>query len=636
MPNVYRPPQPTASMITSPVRLKALNEAKAGIALEIMRAAIQPPRLPPGMTEFCKIKSSVDYSNSTHPQLHAERSRPLLVPALGAMCLELRKLVNMCDLAFRLTPHDHPELASCSKFKEFVVPVQGHGGFLEQARCCYKPPWGTSEDNSLEELDLTEALRAISAEVCGYELSDDAYGRRGDVARLEWEAKRRFVACMQQTVAAINYMVNNNVFGPPQQNGFVVVDSLEDVHSRMVAFCSTLSQEDLIKFQDMLISRAVTLKSAMSSAQILKNRVKTYIEERRSSDVCLLPGLASDLLGLVAQHMDTTTAKNALMTCKALGCSEVKCRLPHFHVRTVVGSFPHHRTTSRDRAAIRDGNSRCVIRNFVVAHKTVRLWVDLVENRLRPVALKKKPRTDGLSNIEHDFSDDEYDDPPEAKSKRGPFLEPPAEPADRHRHWLQNEKKYREAWEEADGPSEKLERHTVCQRIKDSTYFSTAPTMTAHVVYADTLQLVEGESCTGGLVPSARLAKNDMAFRRTEKYNDPMPACAAFHIPSLSSAHGNRLFRLKVSIVGTLKQRAGSKGCAPTPSSAIYTTCMYTEPFEVVSRFAVAKGASKRKTLEQARADRQVRYPKKQRPAEPQRGVYHTAQGSPPSPEPAA
>jgi hypothetical protein len=63
---------------------------------------------------------------------------------------------------------------------------------------------------------------------------------------------------------------------------------------------------------------------------------------------------------------------------------------------------------------------------------------------------------------------------------------------------------------------------------------------------------------------------------------------------------------------------------------------MYTEPFEVVSRFAVAKGASKRKTLEQARADRQVRYPKKQRPAEPQRGVYHTAQGSPPSPEPAA
>jgi hypothetical protein len=634
MPNVYRPPQPTASMITSPTRLKALNEAKAGIALEVMRAALDPPYLPQGMTPFCKIKSPKgDYP---HPPVVTDRNRHLMVPPLTTACLELRKLVRVCDLAFRLTPHDHPELASCSKFKEFVVPLGGHGGFLEQARCCYKPQWGYSANDNLEEVDLSEALRAISAEVCGYELADNAYGRRGDVARLEWDAKRRYLGSLHQTVAAVNYMVNNNVFGPPGQNGCVVVDSIEDVHTKIAAFASALSQENVVKFQDMLISRAVALKSATTLAQLLKGRVGNYLAERRSCGVCLLTNLPHEMLGLIAQHMNTTTAKNALVTCKTLGCPEVRRRLPHFRVRTVLGSFPHHRTTSRDRATIREGSSKCVIRNFVVAHKTVRVWVDLVEDRLRPVPLKKKPRTDGLSNLDYDFSDDEYEDPPEAKNKRGAFVEPAKEDTKRHLHWLQNEKKHREAWEEADGPVEKPDRHTVCQRINDSKFFATAPTMTAHVVYADTLQLVEGESCSGGLVPSARLAKNDMTFRRTEKWTDPMPAFTAFHIPSLSSAHGNRLFRLKISIVGTLKPRAGASGCASTPSSAVYTTSMYTEPFEVVSRFAVAKGASKRKTLEQARADRQVRYPKKQKPAEPQRGVYHTTQGGPPSPDPTA
>ena len=98
-----------------------------------------------------------------------------------------------------------------------------------------------------------------------------------------------------------------------------------------------------------------------------------------------------------------------------------KHALHPWHVPAPPGDQP------RPRGA-RQGKKKAVVRDFIVARQAVRLYVDFVEPQLRKTPLVKKPRKDGLSNLERDLSDDEYEDPPEAKSQARPQSSRPSTP----------------------------------------------------------------------------------------------------------------------------------------------------------------------------------------------------------------
>lgn len=288
----------------------------------------------------------------------------------------------------------------------------------------------------------------------------------------------------------------------------------------------------------------------------------------------------------------------ALMrTCKAFSGRQVlRSRLPSLRIRPVLGAFPHHLAHSIDRQVAATGRKTRVQRCFVISRQAVRLYVDfgLVQRRSTP--LKKKQRSDGLCNRDHDFSDDEFEDPPDARVKRAPTRRrnpyPPLpqgahpEMLDLRAKFERGETRRRAQWEDLEGPSEKLERHTFFLRQRYTDYFTSSLNCSVALVYADTHEDVPCERFKGAIQPSNQLARDNLTFcQQTHKEFKELPAVAKFHIPHLSADHDGRLFKLRITGNGKVVNTKNTKALV-----------VFSQPFEVVSKLDVIKQAEKRRT----------------------------------------
>jgi hypothetical protein len=299
-----------------------------------------------------------------------------------------------------------------------------------------------------------------------------------------------------------------------------------------------------------------------------------------------------------------------MKTCDAFHkCEQIGLRVPHMHIRLIPGEFPHFFESSYDRDLLIQNQKQRVHRNFVVKKKKVNLWIDFVEHRRRDKPLKKKPRSDGLDNTNHDFSDDEYEEEPESPQRNRPVVED----LDTSTVWgkAQHAKatKKQQDWDIAEGPREKVDRSVYNQRVPYRTYFMQPLDISTELVFDDTLEPVQTEEFPEGVQHSNKVVREGGTFRQPNSRftrSHEMPAQTKLHVPLLSSEHGGRRFRLLLT--GTGMSRSGEEVCLKT----------YSEPFEVVSDIGTVKRASKRRTAEERSAYARERELKKHRAAQPQ------------------
>lgn len=543
------------------------------------------------------------------------------IPQRRRVLEELNRLAALCDGIFRLAKR--PMTGSFAEY-ERVLPsyptshvltgVEPRSKFFAEACMCWRPADADDSADAADDSDDSDCLVPVELFV-GKVVPLDAYGACGDVYRLVYEAtasarnadsltraleeRMKTVVFMggapesfEQALSALNYYASNSSgpFAPSGPTAATDPVFLQRMEARWVSICSLHSIENQ-----------------------LRARVRIHLQRRAASTVSFLQDAPDDVIAHISRFMDVGMVPNGdpmnrvdvpkltacmlMQTCRRFAGQEaLKLRLPHLRLRSVPGAFPHHRTTSRDRAELSRGTNRAVVRDFVLARKVVRICVDFAVPKRRPAPLKKLERSDGMSNLDHDFSDDEYEAPPEAKSRRGPQPAPNHFPEGTELHGLhiQKEARVRGAWEKLDGPEERVDRFDRMLRVPHYDFFQAPLTLEPELVYADTHEKVES-MYTNGLLFSSDLNKTGGLFGQPSKMQFPydFPAQAKFHVPCLSQENGNRLFKLRITGRGTLVARRGG---------GAFTQVLLSAPFEVVSKVDVVKVAGRRKTLEEARA----------------------------------
>ena len=514
-----------------------------------------------------------------------------------------------CDRRFRAmnitAANQHPPNELCQEGRPPVRTTQ-----FEYACGTYRRPpqadghGDAAGDNAQQDTNFNIDIDVFLRQMDGYALPDDAYGTTGDVLRLAHEVRQQHKTALAMTIAIINEMRDKRAFGP-----MGIVCSEEDARSRIDTLMNTMYVDNSkARIKHRLEARWIALRCARSSWNLLTNRVSRHIQKRVERNDQFLSDMDDDIVEVVSRFMDTVSDANALMlTCKRFSQSkELMLKLPNLRIRRILGSFPHYREVSRDRATLLRGVKKQEVREFVVNRRVIHLLVDFSITQRRKVPLKKKERKDGLSNIERDLSDDEYEDPPDAREKRAPARRqnphiPPTLSAVHNQDHVYNrfersENQRRERWERLEGPGEPIDRYTVQHRIPYSAYFVDPLVCSVELVYADTHEPVPSPDYKGGIVPSNTLSRDNLTFRQPRHaYFSNLPAQAKFHIQELSAAHDNRLFKLKVTGRGRLNAAHGG---------GEKELVVFTAPFEVNSRESVVKAGRQRRTAEEVAQQR--------------------------------
>jgi len=291
-----------------------------------------------------------------------------------------------------------------------------------------------------------------------------------------------------------------------------------------------------------------------------------------SCSVLMAEGAAShrlafieDILECVALHLDVTSAVNLLKTDKYMSKrQEIRYAVPHPHIRSIVGIFPHQRGVSLDRNDLIKGIKRRKHRNFVLKRTAVRIYIDFGTWASRPLSLK---------------------------SFHGPLH--PTEAQWVNQVALDRLKKTRAKWEAMEGPSESFENEIYFKREPYTRFFTEPLQYKLELVYAETCHRVSCDTFENALDMSSSLLRNDGIFSQpspkprgyfAQCAQELPPAYAKVHVPHLSSEHENQLFRIRVVGSGFLR---GDN--SPVQLSSL------SEPFECVSKPAVIQKACTRK-----------------------------------------
>lgn len=373
-----------------------------------------------------------------------------------------------------------------------------------------------------------------------------------------------------------------------------------------------------------LVERASALKRAHELFARLRNLANQQIAERRKKPSLLL-AMEDDCFEVMSRYLDPKSAIAMMKSCKTFRDSKaLAMRIPHMHIRMVTGNFPHAVSSSFDRDELNANRKRLVTRNFVVKKRAVFLYVDFVLPTFRETPLKKKPRSDGLDNLTHDFSDDEFEEEPESPNRSRPVVGEHNLRTDYGARMHKLETKRQKDWDDAEGPREKVDRWMFNKRISQEIYFELPLDMTVQLVFADTLEPATSPEFPDGINPSNRYVANGNRFRKPYRiFEREMPGQCKFHVPLLTSEHAGRRFRIKLT--GRTNRRKNSEAV---------TLVTYSEPFEVVSDLATIGRAAKRKTKSETSERARERENKKHRAAAARRAAQ-PAQPPQPAPQPA-
>lgn len=528
----------------------------------------------------------------------------------GDVCMrlseDLERLGGLCDRFYRTAKHSTTPWAPA--FGQAGAPVVRSSFFDEACATYVCPPRPAAEgdyDPEGEGLGDFDFL-AFTEEALGKHVEANAYGVAGDIIKLRFEAIRLMQATNRLSHELIEQVVKAGIFGDaPNQRR---VDFIHNVIEGINAMMSSMSMTDRNAFQQRLEARLVALRAARSTEELLHTRVRLHVEARAqrrvddtAGDLPWLDTQSEDVLTHISRYLSVQPAVALLATCSSFSRQQAfRKRLPHLRIRQVLGCFPHQRRICRDRAAIAAGQTgwqaRARPRDFVVARHAVRLYVDFVVPSLRPKPLTKLPRKDGLDNTAHDFSDDEFEEPPEKKERRGPQPTLTGYPLQSplHQKHVRKELRLRKAWEDAEGPEEPYDRYEVLRRVGHHYYFDKPMELEVCLVFADTHEEVQDGMYNNGLIESNALARDGGKFSAPLRYiPHHMPAQAKFHVPHLTAENDNRLFKLRVTGRATLP---ASRGGWPVVQT------LYTPAFEVVSASCVVDAASKRKTADERKA----------------------------------
>jgi hypothetical protein len=322
------------------------------------------------------------------------------------------------------------------------------------------------------------------------------------------------------------------------------------------------NQNTFAAFCQFLRCRYKEVESARSNFELLHSRIDAHLAKRAASSQCWLTDIPHDAMQMVVQQLSATSSHIALLaSCKTFSTSKlIQEKLPHLSIRRVLGSFPHANVP----VAV-GGESTLVSRDFVIARNVIKLYVDFCT-------------IDAIKNL-----------PASAASNPDALLAPQQQPNPFREgtfHWQKFEDISRarcQKWEQLKGPPETAVAQDVYKRrVSYEHYFDKPLSLKAVLVYADDLTVV-GES---SVQVSAAVLKSNGFFQQTRHRGCAhLPACAKFHVTALSSRHGNRLFRLKVTGTGSLLESRGGGS---------KTLVAFSDQFETDSRGCVVQSARKR------------------------------------------
>ena len=593
MPNTYRPPQPhdlsygvlpagPAFGLPCSQMAQRREHALRSFCLELLERARRE-----AWTSWACVVQQTEALRSAHAN---EVTMPEPV-----MWSELQTLVGLCDRKFRTSfmeasqwPHKWP--------REGAPAVQT--SFFGEACASFVPALGEGLlpdiESQTDEVVFHQQFLKFTEAACGKQIDQNAYGKAGDVIKLQREAMRA-----NSNAIRLSDEVVNELFRLSPLSARSIVLEYDSLYTQVEHFArdSRSSSSDAQGFQQRIEGRALSLKSARSSASLLRARVEVHLTQRALRDEHFLELLEDDPMLNIVRFLPHGSALALMFTCKQFHKAEwLREKLPHLRLRQAVGTFPHHRVISFDRADLAQHRKRALMRNFVVSCKAVNLYIDFVVPTMRSAPLKKKPRTDGLDNRDHDFTDDEYDEPPESKRMRRPMPRQcnHAEGTVWYQRHMRIEKARCAAWDLADGPEEPVDRYQYMRRLDYRSYFNAPLVLTTQLVYADTHDPVPCIRSKSALDLSNKMVRDHGEFTQPAKYVDDIaPAHAKFHIRHLTLDHANRLFKLRIDARGTLLHTRGG---------GVARWTQFTEPFEVVSGHSVVKAASKRRTESERQA----------------------------------
>ena len=597
MPNTWRPTQPPdfgsewcgVGSPVGPALAQRRMEATRGLCLELISRAGQE-----------NWQSWAAACADAAPKLLEHRLELVQNPTV--LTADMQAQVGLCDLVFRTSSAEPQQHRVCNRsFFDAGAPVQ-RTAFFDLACACLVPPpsMGLLPDVSggidVDGVLFHQQFQAFTEAACGKYIPKDAYGSAGDVIPLMNEVLNFNRVVHRRTTELVDEILRDC---PSAISPRIQMDSYSQVYGCVANYMTTTQPSPLDgpAFRQRVEGRALAVKSMHSAMGQLRARVHTHLLHRCKAGYRFLEDAEDDAIAHMARYLDSAGAASLMQTCRQFAASAVlRGLLPDLHVRNAVGAFPHHRVTSFDRTDLANGDKRARMRDFVCANKAVHLYIDFVAPALRPVPLKKKQRTDGLDNRDHDFSDDDFEDPPELRSRRGPQPEPNHH-APGSGWWAKHdrrEKLKRSAWELAEGPDEPVDRHVYMERILYGKYFAAPLDMTVALVYADDHSPVPCIRSKHALDCSTQLMRDHCVFRQPFRYAGHMaPAHAKFHVRHLTLDHDGRLFKLRIEARGRMKVDRGGQEVK---------WIKYTAPFEVVSKNVVVKQASKRCTERERQA----------------------------------
>lgn len=330
--------------------------------------------------------------------------------------------------------------------------------------------------------------------------------------------------------------------------------------------------------------RLIILRQAAQRMENLESRVEHHIRLRMRTKETFLWDQPDDSIGFIAKFLTAESAERLMRSCSRFWKNtDIRVRRPHFRIREVCGTVPHDRVVTLNREQMAKGVQKPETRGFMVANRSIHLYVDYCRKELRTTPLGKLPRADGLSNLERDLDDDMFEIPPERTERKPP---PPRDPDLERRDPLKFGRTHGAVvalYNRLEGPYPRTDRYEFYRRLPFPSPFIR---MRPKLVFADTHDPVKCSLYPGGLRPSQALRRDDMTCCESQMDGvDTLPAYCKVEIPSAhcTSRFNHRLLKIAMDV---LLIRNGFETLIIT---------IFTEPFEVVSKPMFVDNASKRK-----------------------------------------
>ena len=508
------------------------------------------------------------------------------------VCKSFATKLSSCDRAF------------ITSRKPWTVPVGRHAAelaskfdgspmlrssYFELACMSYRPPIESkAEFDPIEHSDLDPNFDDFLQSISGKSVEADAYGSGSCALELAVCTMSEFAQAKDLTNQLVQ-RVKTEMSDHPSENDDnprgPFIANIEEAN----AVVERLVQND--EAHAMVVDRYACLKRARAGMVNFVQLLLHHYAQRRSKPPPL-QSMEDDCFEVVSRHLDTKAAAALCCVSKSYRKSRpLGLRIPHLHIRTVQGSFPHVVTNSLDRDALSMNIKQVVTRNFVVKKKKIMLWVDFVQSTLRSRPLERG----------------EVGSMPQLRAGR-PTIEKhdmaTAEGARMHRIETKRQKK----WDDAEGPEECANELVYNHRVPYEDYFAVPLDISVSLVFADTLEPVSTPDLKDGIEPSRRYVMDGNSFRKPKDTGPlrEMPAHCKLHVPFLTSEHRGRRFRLKLTGRGATKTRG-------QPVALV----SYSETFEVVSDLGTVGRAGKRRTAAESSQFARERELKKRRTEAP-------------------